>query len=203
MAAMVAVLWAEHRFADRLPNSLSERFLDEQTFEDDGVQWAVESTGIDATAPVFALFYLQNNIDCLRSVTIRLQPEAGFFGGRDSIRWSPIPAVTLPPAAEATIRVPLVASETRPRSKIDVFVSVSAKGPHGPRNRRQRVGPGPRRTSRWLALLAPLAGQFIRDRGGMRIALRSSGAASTDVPLEPTTVQVRQQPAPALFGGAI
>jgi hypothetical protein len=185
------VLWIEATLKDRLPNRISEQFLDEDTFEDDGVQWAVQVTGHDAATPLDAIVHLQNNVDAERVVSIRLKPQTPFMGGAETLRIAPIAPVTLPGAAEATVRIPFVASDTRPQKRIDAFVFVTAKGPPGTRNRRQRVGPGPRPVSRWLVLLAPLAGHFIFQRGGMRIALRSSGAASTSIELDPVTVELR------------
>lgn len=201
---LVRALWLEYHVDDRLPNHISEQFLDEETFEDDGVQWAVQCTGNDAATPLHAIVHLQNNIDAHRTVTIRVRAETPFVGGSGTLRIAPIAPVQLPPAAEATVTVPFVASETKPRKRIDAYVSVSAKGPPGERNRRQRVGPGPRPIPRWLVVLSPLAGHFIFQRGGMRIALRSSGAASTYVQLEPVVVDLRGvETARELFGGVI
>lgn len=185
------VLWLEATLKDRLPNRISEQFLDEDTFEDDGVQWAVQVTGNDAATPLDAIVHLQNNVDADRVVTIRLKAQTPFVGGGGTLRFAPIAPVNLPGAAEATVTIPFVASDTRQRKRIDAFVFVSAKGPPGTRNRRQRVGPGPRPVSRWLVLLAPLAGHLIFQRGGMRIALRSSGAASTSIELDSVTVELR------------
>lgn len=185
------VLWLEMTLKDRIPNRISEQFLDEDTFEDDGVQWAVQVTGNDAATPLEAIVHLQNNIDAERVVTIRLRAQTPFVGGGETLRIAPIAPVKLPGASEATVTIPFVASDTRPRKRIDAFVFVEAKGSPGTRNRRQRVGPGPRPVSRWLVLLAPLAGHLIFQRGGMRIALRSSGAASTSLELDPVTVELR------------
>ncbi len=204
LAFLITVLWREFRFEDRIPNHLLGRFLEEDNHEDDGVQWVVECTGNDAATPLVAVLHLQNNIDAERTVTLAFRPETPFAGGRRSIRFAALDPVVLPAAAEATVHVPFVAAETRPRKKIDVYVCVSAKGPAGPRNRRQRVGPGPRPYSRWLVFFALFAGKFLFSRGGLRIPLRSSGAASTDIELPPMRVELTRLPEEAApFGSAV
>src|SRR5690606_15605439 len=136
---------------------LSERFLDDDNFEDHGVQWVVQCDGHDAATPLNAIIHLQNNIDADRVVKIRFDVQTPYAGGSKTLRFSPIEAVALPAAAEATITIPFIASETKPRKKIDAYVYVSVSGPSGVRNRRQRANAGPRPSSRWLAVFAIFA----------------------------------------------
>lgn len=202
LALLSAVLWRDYRMTDQLPNRLSERFLDEDSFEDDGVQWVVQCTGHDASTPLAAIVYLQNNLNVERTVRVRFRTETPFAGGGRALRFAPTHPVVLPPAAEATVTIPFVAADERPRAKISAYVYVDGRGAHGRRLRRQRVRAGPRPTARIIVLLCNLTGHLTFNRGGVRIALRSSGAASRDIELPPMTAEVIDvRPEPVLFGG--
>lgn len=177
-AVLVQVLWGEHRMADQRPD-WTTRFVAGPIFEDDGVQWQLTGHGSDLTHGVRVTIYLQNNIEAARDVRIRFRDEHGMLGRTGFIDYPLIDPVSLAAGGQATVEADLVADEERQLDKIRLYVLVSAVGPAGPRNRRRRGEPGPRPTPKWVAVIAPIAGLIVLDRGGVLLQLHASGGPPT------------------------
>jgi hypothetical protein len=162
------VIWQEYRFEDRLPSWLDERFPDALAFEDDGVQWLVEAAD---TNPIRVHVFLQNNVDAVRCVSVRLKDESGFALRSGALSLPEVSAIELPPRARATLTVSCRWNSANTSGKARLYCFVRASGPPGPRNRRQRKTPGPKPIPTWLVLLGPLGGIFIWRRGGVFLTL--------------------------------
>ena len=171
------VLWRERRLDDLLPDWLLAEFPDGPIFEDDGVQWCVQSEGSDLSEGVTVRVYLQNNIEATREVNIRLRDESGMLSRSGRITCSRIDPLRLPARAHAIVRVSVSAASKHRIKALRLYTSVDASGPPARRNRRLRAEPGPRPTPKWLVVLGPLAGAFTLSRGGVFLSLTASGGS--------------------------
>jgi hypothetical protein len=182
-AGFARVLWQEHKFQDLLPSWLDEHFRDGPMFEDDGVQWVFARGNGPETAPDVEVF-LQNNIDAVRIVEVTLRDEAGFLLRQGALVVPDLPEIELQPRARATATIPCRWEPSRNSKKVRLYCVLRAKGPPGPRNRKQRASAGPVPTPKWLAFLAPLGGVFIWRRGGVFLTLyRPASVEPSSVPV--------------------
>jgi len=177
---LVHVVWNKRHLVDLLPNWLLTRFAREDIFEDDGVAWALEHSGNDVAKGCHISVYLQNNIEAERTVYLRVWDESGFWLRPGKIRIPDLSPVTLLPRAHAVITLIVVPATNEVRKKIRIYAAVDAHGAAATRNRGWRARPGPRPISKWLVVLGPIAGELIRERGGVFLTVESSGTSHAD-----------------------
>jgi hypothetical protein len=186
---LAVVLWREAHFVELLPDWLHTVLAKDQVYEDDGVQWGVQSFGTDLSRGVTTRILLQNNIEAERVVCVRLRDETGPLSRHGRARLSAVEPVRLAPRAQVVVTVSANAADERPIKGLQLFVLVTATGHTAPRNRRLRAEPGPHPTPRWLIVLAPLGGHLITERGGMYLPLCASGGPPTVQGLAVATVE--------------
>jgi len=176
---LARVVWQERHLVDLLPNWLLTRFARKDIFEDDGVAWTLEHSGTDVAEGCHISIYLQNNIEAERTVHLRLWDESGFWQRPGKIRFPELRPITLLPRAHAIITVSVAPATDEVLKKIRIYAALDAHGAAAARNRGWRARPGPRPISKLLVVLGPIAGEIIRERGGVFLAVESSGTSHT------------------------
>jgi hypothetical protein len=189
-APLALVLYREWRLPEQVPGWLITKFARENLFEDDGVEWATQPVGVDVAKGAALRIYLQNNIDAEREVSLTLRDEAGWLCRSGTILFPPIDRVRLSPRAHAVVTVPLFAATARAFKGVRIYVLIDVRGEPGARNRRRIAGAGPRPIAKWIAVLGIFAGTIVWRRGGLFVAVSSSGCAQPGVVREAVRVEV-------------